>query len=81
VKLIGYERSSPFGRENVEHAWWIGKPWRRVELLVHDIYFRGARVDRSYDLSVHLGILRLGLGGELRVFYAAGFDYSDEPNQ
>lgn len=80
MSLIGHETSAD-GNGMVESAHWIGKPWRRVELLVNDFYWKGVRSDRTWDLSLSLGFRRLGLFFHWSMARSRGFDYSDEPHQ
>lgn len=64
-----------------ERSWWIGKPWRRVELLRIDSFYRDELVDSQYVLSVSLGSSRLGWHVHGALTRAVGMDYSDEPHQ
>lgn len=67
--------------EQVESSWWVGKPWRRVEMLVLDSYFNGERSCREFTVSVGLGSRRFGWHMAGSLTRAPGFDYSDEPYQ
>lgn len=61
-----------------ERCWWIGKPWRRVELLMQDVFWRGERVDRTTTSSLTIGFRRLGWHLHISLTRAVGMDYSDE---
>jgi hypothetical protein len=63
-----------------EETRWIGKPWRRVELLVTRSFWKGEQVDVSRDLSFHVGFRRLGLGFTFSITKQSHLDYSEEPN-
>lgn len=60
---------------------WIGKPWRRISLLVIRHFYKGEEVDRSRDLTLHLGLRRLGFYVTLAVGKHTVLDYSDEEHQ
>lgn len=80
--LIGHEVSPATDWSPVhEETRWIGKPWRRIELLTRRHFYKGEQVDVGRDLTVHVGSRRLGFGVTLIVMRQRGFDYSDEPNQ
>jgi len=81
VGLIGRSPDYAFDRDHPERSWWVGKPWRRVEVYRRDAFYKGERIDRSWDVAIHLGCRRLGVGLELRAFRAVGMDYSEEPHQ
>lgn len=72
-KLIGRQDVTFF--EQRQRSWWIGKPWRRLELNVF-----GEGEYREWDVTWTIAWPRIGwhLHGSL----ARSFnDYSDEPNQ
>lgn len=83
-----YEKSSrwPIGRERmpdgngmVEEMAWVGKPWRRIELLTHRFFWKGEETERSRTLTFHLG-QRHG-GFNITLILARGhYDYSEESN-
>jgi hypothetical protein len=60
---------------------WIGKPWRRIELLTHRHFYKGEQVGRGRDLSLHLGLHRFGLCVTLIFGKHDVLDYSDEEHQ
>ena len=62
-----------------EDLHWIGKPWRRVELLTHRHYWKGEQVDADRTLSFHIGFRKLGLGFTFTVIKASVLEYSEEP--
>jgi len=64
-----------------ETSRWIGKPWRRIELLTVRDFWKGEEVGRSRALTIHFGLRRLGLGFTLILMKADVLDYSDEENQ
>jgi hypothetical protein len=64
-----------------EESRWIGKPWRRIELLTQRQFYRGEEVGRDRDVTVHLGLRRLGLSLTLILGKHDVLDYSDEENQ
>lgn len=71
--MIGREDFDCFGQR--ERSWWIGKPWRRIELTVH-----GEGEYREWEIVAGVGSSRLGW--HFHVTLARSFnDYSDEPNQ
>ncbi len=80
--LVGRE-DSPATDWNpmLEQTRWIGKPWRRIELLRRRHFYKGECVDEGFDLTVHVGSRRLGLGFTLILMRQTVLDYSDEPNQ
>lgn len=80
--IVGKSDSFVFSKDDhQEIAHWIGKPWRRVELLIHRFFYKGEMVDRTWDLTFHLGLRRLGVGFTFSVIRSRSLDYSDEPNQ
>jgi len=60
---------------------WIGKPWRRIELLTNRHFYKGEQVGQDRDLTLHLGLRRLGLSVTLIFGKHDVLDYSDEENQ
>lgn len=80
MSLIGREDSQVFGADSLEERRWIGKPWRRLELMTNRTFWRGEEVDgsRSRDMSVHIGLRRLGIGLTLAVTKAPCLDYDDD---
>ncbi len=60
---------------------WIGKPWRRIELLTNRNFYKGREVGRNRDLTVHFGLRRLGIGVTLILMKVDALDYSDEEHQ
>lgn len=60
---------------------WIGKPWRRIELLTHRHFYKGEQVGQNRDLTLHLGSRRLGLSVTLIFGKHDVLDYSDEEHQ
>lgn len=77
--MIGHATSTFAGQTETTH--WLGKPWRRLELLVTDTFYKGERVDRTYHASAHLGLRRLGWAFTASVTRQRPLDYSEEPNQ
>lgn len=78
--IVGREDSSVFGPDGREERRWVGKPWRRIELLTNRYFWKGTEHDRSRDLTFHFGFRRLGLGFTFIVSTASRLDYSEEPN-
>lgn len=76
--IIGREDWSAFGPDGREERRWIGKPWRRIELLRHRSFYKGEEVECARDLSFHFGFRRLGLGFTFTVIKANYLDYSEE---
>lgn len=76
--MIGREVSRDRDGSHVESQYWIGKPWRRVTLLVNDFYWKGERSERSWDLTVHIGFRRLGFGASWIIFRSLPMDYTEE---
>ena len=51
----------PAGQDgHEEDCRWIGKPWRRLELLINRHFWQGELVERNWTASVTLGLRRLG---------------------
>lgn len=73
--MIGRQDTRYFGQRERERSWWIGKPWRRIELTVF-----GEGEYREWQLSFSLGVRRFGwkVNGSL---VRSWNDYFDEPNQ
>lgn len=82
----------PFGHEvakywqnqrddHQEETRWIGKPWRRIELLTTRSFYKGECVDTIRHFTVSLGCRRLGLHTQFSFTHQLGLDYSEEPNQ
>lgn len=61
-----------------EDSRWIGKPWRRVELLTTRYFYKNSPVDVDRDLTVHVGFRRLGIGFTFIASKASYIDYSEE---
>lgn len=76
---IGYEGSGVFGSDSIQRQWWIGKPWRRAEVMLTDSYYRGERVDRVTDVSLHIGSRRLGIHATIMLGHQTAMDYSESP--
>lgn len=79
MTLVGRQDSPRIGQGHVEEIRWIGKPWRRVELLTNRFFWKGEQVDVTRDLTFHAGLRRLGLAFTFTVIRTASFDYTDEP--
>ena len=69
------------GESQEEAATWIGKPWRRLELLRTRTFYKGKCVDTQRTWSLNLGSVRLGLHLNVSLTRAVGADYSDEEHQ
>lgn len=67
--------------EQEEDTRWIGKPWRRLELLVQRSFYKGECVDTTWTASASLGLRRLGWHLHVALTRSVGMDYSDEPHQ
>jgi hypothetical protein len=78
ARIVGREDSAIFGSDSREEIRWIGKPWRRVELLTHRTFWKGEEIDTTRDLSFHLGLRRLGFGVTLSFAKATVLDYGEE---
>ena len=78
VAIVGRQDWSPFGSDGREERRWIGKPWRRIELLTTRTYWKGDEIDTARDLSIHFGLRRLGLAFTFSVCRQSVLDYSDE---
>lgn len=76
--LVGREDSSLFGADAREERRWIGKPWRRVELLTNRHFWKGEECSLTRDLTLHLGLRRLGFGLTVSFHRADVLDYSEE---
>ena len=76
--MIGREDSSFFGADSREERRWVGKPWRRIELLTNRHFYKGEEVETTRDLSFHIGLRRLGVGITFAVVRANVLDYSEE---
>jgi hypothetical protein len=75
--VIGRETNDD-GQGMVQTLRWIGKPWRRIELLVSEFYWKGELAERSWDLTLHLGSRRLGWAVTWSISRSAVMDYSEE---
>jgi hypothetical protein len=76
--IVGRADSSLFGSDSREERRWIGKPWRRVELLTTRTYWKGEEVDTARDLTFHFGLRWLGLAFTFIIVRQSCIDYSDE---
>ena len=78
---IGRSDSSPFGSDNdsLEEIRWIGKPWRRIELLTNRYFYKGEQIEAIRDLTFHIGSRRLGVFATVILSRNRGFAYEDEP--
>lgn len=76
--LIGREDSNVFGQDTHKASRWIGKPWRRAELLTHRHTWLGKTTVTDRDLTLHLGSRRLGVAVTLSLTWSPGTDYSEE---
>lgn len=81
MTIIGRADSNVFGPDNREEVRWIGKPWRRIELVTHRYIYKGKQHDVTRDLTFHFGLRRLGFGITLSFVKSGYLDYGDEPNQ
>jgi hypothetical protein len=79
VTIVGREDFTGFGPDQREEHRWIGKPWRRVELVRNLVFYRGELIDVGRTLSIHLAIRRLGLALSLTLVRQSALDYSEEP--
>lgn len=61
----------PIGREDSpetewnqmrEEARWVGKPWRRIELLTRRFFYKGEQHEVERDVTIHFGLRRFGIG-------------------
>lgn len=71
--MIGHYDYNSWGQR--ERSWWVGKPWRRIELSVY-----GEGEYREWDFTINLGIPRFGWHIHWTLVRSYN-DYSDEPNQ
>lgn len=76
--MIGREDNWSFQRDHLEQIRWIGKPWRRIELLVNRHYWRGDQAEVNRDLTFHLGSRRLGVYVQFAIGRIPGLDYSED---
>jgi hypothetical protein len=60
-----------------EEICWVGKPWRRVELLTQRYFWNGVETEVNRTLTVHLGWPRFGLSVSLTLS-RDHYDYSEE---
>jgi len=60
-----------------EEQAWIGKPWRRVELLTHRHFWQGEQIEVDRTLTLHLGRKRGGFSVTL-ILSRDHYDYSEE---
>jgi hypothetical protein len=58
---------------------WIGKPWRRLELLNHRYYYRGECIETTWTASASLGLRRLGWHLHFALTRDRDQNYSEEP--
>lgn len=78
ASLVGREDSAVFGSDSREEIRWVGKPWRRIELLTNRTFWKGEEIDTTRDLSFHLGMRRLGFGVTVSFTRQAVMDYGEE---
>lgn len=57
---------------------WVGKPWRRIELLTHRHFYKGEQVGQDRDLTLHLGLCKFGLCVTVTLGKHDVLDYSEE---
>lgn len=77
--MIGREISPATEFNSMEERQsWIGKPWRRLELLVHRHHWRGEVETTDWTFSVNIGSRRLGLNLNVSLTRDACMDYSEE---
>jgi hypothetical protein len=78
MSLIGRE-DSPATQWNdlAEEIRWIGKPWRRIELLTQRHYWKGEQTEVNRTLSFHLGRRGGGFNATLTLSHDH-YDYSEE---
>lgn len=73
---LGFEMS--LSNSMYEKLYWVGKPWRRLEIIVHDLVWKGEidKQARTWNLDLHLGFRDWGMTWSL--FHSPGADYSDD---
>ena len=76
--LVGREVSpeTEFNSLREEQAW-IGKPWRRIELLTQRHFWKGEQTEVNRTLTLHLGRKRGGFNVTL-ILSRDHYDYSEE---
>ena len=77
-RWVGREDSSVFGANQREEIRWIGKPWRRVELLTNRVFDKGEQIDVTRDLTFHIGFRRLGIGLTFSIVRASYLSYDED---
>lgn len=77
---VGRQDTPAFGSDHIEELRWLGKPWRRIELMTNRFFWKGEQTEVTRDLTLHIGFRRLGLGFTFSVMKASVLDYGDEPN-
>jgi len=79
--MIGRADSPATNSSLEEEIRWVGKPWRRIERVIHRHWWKGEVTEEDRSYSLHIGLRRLGLFLSLEWGRATVLDYSDEPNQ
>lgn len=75
--IVGFEQAL-YNSQTLERIWWIGKPWRRIELLVTDHIWKREidRESRSWSLDLHFGFR--GWGVTWSLIHSPGYGYEEE---
>lgn len=82
MKLYGHSTYGPTAHDSSqETTYWIGKPWRRLELLIQRVFWKDECIDTTWTASATLGLRRLGWHFHGSLTRQLGADYSDEENQ
>lgn len=78
ARIIGREDSPETDWNPMrEETRWIGKPWRRIELLTQRHFWRGEQTEVNRRLTLHLGRKRGGFSVTL-VLSRDHYDYFEE---
>lgn len=65
-----------FNNQSIQDSRWIGKPWRRISLLVNYYIWKGEASLDSWSFSLHFRIF--GLMFLWDITRAPGYDYEEE---
>lgn len=79
ARLLGREDSPETDWNPMrEESRWVGKPWRRIELLTRRHFWKGEQCAVERDLTLHLGSRKFGLFVTLILSRQPGYDYSED---
>ena len=63
-----------------ERSWWIGKPWRRLEVLRQDHLYKGEVTSTTWDVTLHVALFRR-IAFTFSLLRDSWIDYSEVEHQ